>query len=127
MITIDDIKSRLETFGYTFDETADAKAVAYAQGKAEAHILNVINDTVIPEETKHAATDAICAEFLSLKKGTGQLPEDMIETVVKSVKLGDTSITLDESASVEQQFDAIIHSMLNYHSDDFIRFRKLVW
>ena len=126
-ITIEDIKSRLETFGYKFNEASDTFALTFAKDKAEMHIKNVINDSDVPEEAKYAAIDAICAEFLALKKGTGQLPDELIESVVKSVKMGDTTITLDESASADRQFDAIVNSMMNYYSDDFMRFRKMVW
>ncbi len=126
-ITIEDIKSRLETFGYKFNEASDTFALNFAKDKAEQHIKNIINDTDIPDEAKFATIDAICAEFLALKKGTGQLTDELIESVVKSVKLGDTTVTLDESASADRQFDAIVNSMMNYYSDDFMRFRKMVW
>lgn len=126
-ITIEDITSRLKTFGYEFNEASDTYALNFAKGKAEQHIKNVINSSDIPEESKFATIDAICAEFLALKKGTGQLPDELIECVVKSVKLGDSTLTLDESASVDKQFDAIVSSMTNYYSDDFMRFRKMVW
>lgn len=126
-ITIEDIKTRLETFGYKFNEASDTYALNFAKDKAEQHIKNVINSSEIPEESKFATIDAICAEFLALKNGTGQLPDELIESVVKSVKMGDATITLDESASVGQQFDAIVSSMTNYYSDDFMRFRKMVW
>ena len=126
-ITIEDITSRLETFGYKFNEASDTFALTFAKDKAERHIKNVINDSDIPEESKFATVDAICAEFLILKKGTGQLTDELIESVVKSVKMGDATVTLDESASADQQFDAIVKSMMNYYSDDFMRFRKMVW
>lgn len=126
-ITIEDITSRLETFGYEFNEASDTYALNFAKDKVEQHIKNVINSSDIPEESKFATIDAICAEFLALKKGTGQLPDELIECVVKSVKLGDSTLTLDESASLDKQFDAIVSSMTNYYSDDFMRFRKMVW
>lgn len=121
------IIKRLETMGYTYNPQTDEYALEFAEDRVTERILNAINDSEIPDGLSFLATDMVCAEFLKLKKGFGQLTEIQFEQIARTIKLGDTNIEFANDASPEQKFDAAINYLLTGHEDEFARYRKLVW
>lgn len=97
------------------------------------YIMNACNINYVPTELTRSAALSALGEFLQLKKGSGHIDFDSIdmESAVKSLNIGDTSVTLGSNAgkkSNEQRFDETVTAML--HSLDesqLARFRKLIW
>ena len=123
----DKLIARLKDLGYVYEPTKDENLLTFTTDAVENKIKNRINDTTIPAELLAIEIDMICGEFLKLKKSLGQLTEYDFQQLVESIKEGDTTVTFQDGASIEQQFDSLIDSMINGHKEDFIRHRKLVW
>lgn len=121
------IIERLKSFGYEYKDDTDAFSLDFAIEKVTNHVLNKTNCSEIPERLINIAIDMVCAEFLKLKKGFGQLTDIEFEQVAQSIKLGDTNVQFPNEATAEQKFDAAINYLLSGHEDDFIRHRKMVW
>lgn len=124
---LENIIKRLKDFGYEYKETTDAYSLEFATDKVEHHILNQTNCSEVPEGLINIAIDMVCAEFLKIKKSFGQLSNFDFELVAQSIKLGDATVQLSNDATPEQKFDAAINYLLSGHTDDFIRYRKMVW
>lgn len=118
--------NRLKSLGYTY-VTEDEWLLEFCTEKIENRIKREINDASIPKQLLEIEVDMICGEFLKAKKGTGQLTTYDFKQITQTVKAGDTQVTFFEGSSPEQQFDSLISTMINGHTADFIRFRKLVW
>lgn len=124
---LENIIKRLDGFGYQYEEKTDAYMLEFAVEKATNHVLNNINASEMPEGLIHIAIDMVCAEFLMIKKGFGQLSDFTFEYIAQNVKLGDTNVQFASEATPEQKFDACINHLLTGHDDDFARYRKMVW
>lgn len=124
---LENIIKRLKDFGYEYNETTDAYSLEFAMDKVEYHILNQTNCSEVPEGLTNITIDMVCAEFLKIKKGFGQLSNFDFELIAQSIKLGDATVQLSNDATPEQKFDAAINYLLSGHTDDFIRYRKMVW
>lgn len=122
-----DVIKRLRDFGYDYKEAESSDSLDFAISKTTWCILNATNCAEIPEGLSFIAIDMVCAEFLKIKKGFGQLTEIVFENVAKSVAMGDTNVTFADEATPEQKFDAAINYLLTGHEDDFLRYRKMVW
>lgn len=118
---------RLDSFGYAYKEDEDAFSLEFATDKVENHIRHKTNQDDIPEGLNNVAIDMICAEFLNVKKGFGQLTDYDFESIAQSIKLGDASVQLSNDATPEQKFDAVVGYLLNGHDEDFVRYRRMVW
>ncbi len=123
----ENVIKRLKTFGYEYDLNNDSYSIEFAIEKVTNHILNKTNCSEIPDGLNNIAIDMVCAEFLNLKKGFGQLTDFDFEMVAESVKLGDTNIQFAKGSTPEQKFDSCIGYLLTGHEDDFAKYRKLVW
>ncbi|CUH95883.1 hypothetical protein P22_1969 [Propionispora sp. 2/2-37] len=122
---LDDVKSRLESFGYT-PTAADNWVLGFCIGKVENHIKNNCNVAAVPEGLRLIAIDMACGGFLFGKKQSGQSVGIDFEAVVKSVAEGDTTITFDSKNSAEAKYDSLIAYLL--HGEvDFARFRCVKW
>lgn len=121
------IIERLKTFGYEYIEKEDAYSLDFAMSKVTWNILNNINQSEIPEGLMFIAIDMVCAEFLKIKKGFGELDSIDFELIANNIKLGDTNIQFAPAATPEQKFDASIDYLLTGYESEFIRYRKLVW
>ena len=124
----DDIKARLETFGYVCTGNDDW-LIDFTTLKIENDIKTQCNTDIIPEELYQTKVDMIVGEFLFAKKNMGQLPELDLAAAVKSIQEGDTNITFaigSGSSTPEQRFDAIVNSLRN-PSINFGSFRRIKW
>lgn len=121
------ISNRLADFGYKYVEDKDSFSVTFAIDKVTNHILHETNCSELPKSLTQIAVDMVCAEFLKLKKGFGQLTDTEFELVAQTIKLGDANVQFSSEATPEQKFDAAITYLLSGHETDFAACRKMVW
>lgn len=123
---IDLVLKRLETLGYECAE-GDEFLTAFSIQKIENTIKNECNVTEIPDGLKYIAVDMICGEILLNKKQTNLLGDNFsIDSALKSIKLGDTTVQLDDESD-ESKLNVLINHLINYGTDEFICYRKLKW
>ncbi|OUQ33245.1 hypothetical protein [Massilimicrobiota timonensis] len=123
---IDLVLKRLETLGYECAE-GDEFLTAFSIQKIENTIKNECNVTEIPDGLKYIAVDMICGEILLNKKQTNSLGDNFsIDSALKSIKLGDTTVQLDDESD-ESKLNVLINHLINYGTDEFICYRKLKW
>ena len=121
----EDVVKRLASFGYEVIE-ADEWVVNFLVGKATDEICNFCNVNEIPEALHRIAVDMVCGEFLLAKKGTGHLDGFDVETAVKTLKEGDTSITFAVSDN-SITLDGFINLLMTSGKSQFVAFRRLRW
>lgn len=123
---IDLVLKRFETLGYECAE-GDEFLTAFSIQKIENTIKNECNVTEIPDGLKYIAVDMICGEILLNKKQTNSLGDNFsIDSALKSIKLGDTTVQLDDESD-ESKLNVLINHLINYGTDEFICYRKLKW
>lgn len=125
---IEMVLKRLDSFGYTVEDS-DAWMIGFAMKKVENTILNECNISEIPDGLNHTAVDMACGEFLLGKKQTGQLElgELDLNGAIKSIKEGDTQVTMDESESDSDKVDSLINYLMNNGRGDLVCFRRIRW
>jgi len=125
---IEMVLKRLDSFGYEVKES-DAWMIGFAMKKVENTILNECNISEIPDELNHTAVDMACGEFLLGKKQTGQLELGDLDLngAIKSIKEGDTQVTMDESESDSDKVDSLINYLMNNGRGDLVCFRRIRW
>lgn len=123
---IDLVLNRLKSLSYEIVE-GDEFLIAFTIQKVENTIKNECNITKIPEGLNYVAVDMICSETLMTKKQTNSLGDNFsIDSALKSVKLGDTSVQLD-GESDEAKLNALINHLMNYGMNELICYRKIKW
>ncbi len=125
---LDDVKKRLESFGYVITE-ADSWILDFIIQKVESHIKNQCNTVTVPVGLHQVAVDMAVGEFLLGKKSIGQLTGFDLETAVKSIQEGDTNITFaigEGSKTPEARLDALI-SFLMHPEDNYASYRCIKW
>ena len=124
-MTLDDIKQRLTSFGYTAT-AADDWMLGFCLDKVTNHIKQNCNVSEVPLGLHSIAVDMACGEFLFGKKSSGQSIGIDFEAAMKSIQEGDTTVTFDTSKSAEGQYDALIGYLL--HGEvDFAAYRCIKW
>jgi len=126
---LDDVKKRLESFGYIVTD-ADAWVLDFIIKKVENHIKNQCNTSTVPEELHEIAVDMVVGEFLLNKKSIGQLEGFDLETAVKQIQEGDTSVTFaigDGNKTPEERLDELISYLMNYGKGKFTAYRCIKW
>jgi len=119
------VKGRLESLGYMATD-ADRWLLVFLIEKVNDHVENQCNIAEIPENLFFFVVDMVCAEFLSNKKGVGQLEGISEETAVKSIKEGDTAVTFAIADDVSS-FCGLLKSMKAELQAQLVRFRRLAW
>ena len=122
---IDVVKKRLESLNITVED-ADGWLLNFLIEKVSDHIENACNIDKIPDNLFFFTVDMVCAEFLSNKKGVGQLSDLDIETAVKSIKEGDTTIQFAVADNIDP-LDGLIQGMKASLQGQLVRFRRLQW
>lgn len=130
MVSRQDVIGRLAQLGYKATES-DYAHIDFELRKVVNYALNYCNITELPEIVEPKLTDRVCAEFLFVKKNSGQLGEDFdLDAPAKIIKEGDTSITMsygEGGKTPEQRFDNMVDS-LNKSLDKLLtRHRRLQW
>lgn len=81
------------------------------------------------KELENIAVDMAVGEYLKFKKTCGQLDGFDLETTIKQIKEGDTSIQYaigEGNLTPEQRLDIFIESLIE-RSKELYKFRRLVW
>lgn len=96
----------------------------------QQRILNLTNQSTIPEGAKSVAVYMAVGEYLNMQKAMGQLTGFDLEAAVKQIQEGDTNTVFafgDGSMTPEQRLNGLIDYMINGRTRELYRFRKLVW
>ena len=93
-------------------------------------IKNETNQPAIPEGLNRLAVEMVAGQYLSLKKGSGQLEGFDLEAAVKQIQEGDTNTVFaigEGNTTPEQRLDTLINYLMNGRTREFIKYRRLVW
>lgn len=133
---ISDVTERLASFGYTVTAD-DTWVLGFISEKVESSIKNdcgvydtASSSVVIPNELHGIAVDMVCGEFLYLKKQTGQLEGFDLDTALKTVQAGDTTVTFaigEGSMTPEQRLNSFISYLMTNGKGEFICYRRIKW
>lgn len=131
ILTIDDVKTRLQSFGYEF-KTGDEVLINFSISKVTNTILNDCNVSEIPNGLSNIAIDMATGEFLTAKKAFA--PDDItgldLDYAIKQLEEGDTKTTFavgEGTQTAEQRLDAFIVHLLTYGRDEFSCYRCIRW
>ena len=124
----EDAVALLNAFGVT---VADADPLLdFIISAVTERIKNETNQPAIPEGLNRLAMEMVAGQYLSLKKGAGQLEGFDLEAAVKQIQEGDNNTVFavgDGSTTPEQRLDALINYLVNGRTHEFIRYRRIVW
>lgn len=96
----------------------------------QQRILNLTNQSTIPEGAKSVAVYMAVGEYLNMKKGMGQLEDFDLNAAIKQIQEGDTNITFaigDGSQTPEQRLNSLIDFLINGRIGEIYRYRRIVW
>jgi len=126
---LEDVKERLASFDYQVTE-ADSWMLTFLIQKVENHIKNICNISTIPEELLNIAVNMVVGEFLLNKKSIGSLEGFNLETAIKQIQEGDTSITYaigDGDLTPEKRLDLLIDYLINHGKNELLSYRCIKW
>ena len=129
MVTLGRVTERLTDLGYTVTET-DNRMLQFELDKTLDYVKNYCNITTIPEILDYRIIDRVCAYFLYNKKNSGSLAGFDYDTVIKSIKEGDTTITYavgQGEDTPENRFDAFVKSLERGFDKWITPHRRLRW
>lgn len=109
---------------------SDDSLVAYLINSVSEKVLNETNLAEIPDGLHFAAVEMVVGEYLSMKKGTGQLEGFDLDAAIKQIQEGDTNIVYavgDGSSTPEQRVNDLITYLTKDRTPEFLRYRKLLW
>lgn len=122
-----DIKERLTSLGYTNTDTDD-KSIEFLIEKVEHGILHWCNIDEVPECLKFVVIERVCGEFLLGKASFNQLDESLVESLVKTTKIGDTEIQYQVGATTPLDIlRSQCKNMTTYGTTELIAHRRLSW
>ena len=123
---VDDIDKRLQSLSYVLQEGEDW-AVNFVIQSVTNTIKNNCNTTEIPDGLYNVAINMCVGEFLATKKVLGQLTDDQMESVIKTIEEGDTKITYADEKSLSTLFDTFTNNLRAGNASEFTRYRRLLW
>ena len=125
---IESVLQRLVSFGCTPTKD-DVFPIAFGIQKVRNHILNQINQEVIPEGLHETTVDMVCGEVLFGKYLSGKLEMDDLDFdgIIKTVSEGDTSVTFADGGQDEDKFRQLIEWLMNGKGCDLLCYRKMRW
>ena len=129
MITIENIIDRLKQLGYTVVET-DYEQINFHLNYMIDYTLNYCNITEIPEIVEPRLIDRVCCDFLFYKKNSGTLDGFNYDTVIKSIKEGDTTVTYAVGSgedTPENRFDSFVKRLERGYDKWLVPHRRLRW
>ena len=124
----EDVVALLDAFGVT--GAADDPLLDFIISTVTERIKNETNQPAIPEGLNRLAVEMVAGQYLSLKKGSGQLEGFDLEAAVKQIQEGDTNTVFaigDGNTTPEQRLDTLINYLMNGRTREFIKYRRLVW
>lgn len=124
---INDVFYRLIGFGYT-PTKSDVFTIGFSIIKVDNNIKNYCNITSIPYELYPTFVELCWVEILSILHSNGKLDEVFESNeVVKTVSIGDTSVTFDNTSSVSEQINNLIVNLTQQAERGVLCFRKVKW
>lgn len=120
---------RLEMLGYIAVEE-DYPAIDYELQEVINYTLNYCNITEVPEVVEPRLIDRVCSYFLYYKKNSGSLNGFNYETVIKSIKEGDTTLTYavgQGEDTPENRFDAFVKKLELTYDKWLTPHRRIRW
>lgn len=93
-------------------------------------IKNETNQSTIPEGLGSVAVNMAAGQYLTFKKGAGQLENFDLEAAEKQITEGDTSVTFaigEGSLTPEQRLDRLLDFLMYSGVSQFTAFRRLKW
>ena len=124
------IINRLKQLGYEATEDDDEQ-IDFELTKILNYVVNnFTRTTTIPEILDPRIIDRVCCDFLYYKKNSGSLKGFNYDTVIKSIKEGDTTITYavgQGEDTPENRFDAFVKSLERGFDKWCTPHRRLVW
>ena len=123
-----DVVALLDAFGVT--GAADDPLLDFIISTVTERIKNETNQPAIPEGLNRLAVEMVAGQYLSLKKGSGQLEGFDLEAAVKQIQEGDTNTVFaigEGNTTPEQRLDTLINYLMNGRTREFIKYRRLVW
>lgn len=129
MVSREHIIKRLAQLGYTATEK-DHEQIDFELELTLNYVKNYCNITSIPEILDPRITDRVCAYFLYNKKNSGSLEGFNYETVIKSIKEGDTTVTYavgQGEDTPENRFDAFVKQLERGFDKWITPHRRLRW
>lgn len=135
---IADVKLRLAGFGFPVKPGgSDDMFIEFSYEKVVNQIKHRINRSSIPKGLYEIAVDMVCAEYLYMKDGLGQIDKEAgdydITASAKKIQDGDTNVEFSTSAAAEAASDPAVKfaALLDYlrHSNgtDFTHYRRMLW
>ena len=122
------IKDRLGSLGYNSLVVTDDKTIPYLIGKVEANIKHWCNIEEVPKCLEYVVIERVCGEFLLDKASFNQLDDALVETLVKSTKLGDTEINYQVGATTPLDIlRSQCKNMTSYGLSELKAHRRLKW
>lgn len=129
MVVRDNIVKRLKYLGYVVTED-DYEHIDFELKKTLNYVMNYCNITIIPEILDPRIIDRVCSDFLFYKKNSGNLEDFNYDTVIKSIKEGDTQIQYavgQGEDTPENRFDAFVKSLERGFDKWITPWRRLRW
>lgn len=124
---IAEIKDRLTSLGYTVTD-ADDKSIKFQLNKVEQYIKHWCNIDEVPECLNYVVIERVCGEFLLEKASFNQLDESLVESLVKTTKIGDTEIQYQVGATTPLDIlRSQCKNMTSYGKSELISHRRFPW
>ena len=124
---IAEIKERLNSLGYETTD-ADNKSIQFLLNKVELNIKHWCNIDEVPDCLKYVVIERVCGEFLLEKASFNQLDETLVDSLVKSTKIGDTEINYQVGATTPMDIlRSQCKNMTSYGLSDLKAHRRLAW
>lgn len=124
----EDAVALLDAFGV--QGAADDPLLDFIIATVTERIKNETNQPAIPDGLNRLAVEMVAGQYLSLKKGSGQLEGFDLEAAVKQIQEGDTNTVFaigEGNTTPEQRLDTLINYLMNGRTREFIKYRRLVW
>lgn len=129
MVCREDVINRLSQLGYVAT-VEDYDHIEFELSKTLNYVMNYCNITKIPEILDPRIIDRICGDFLYFKKNSGSLKGFNYETVIKSIKEGDTTLTYavgQGEDTPENRFDNFVKQLDRGFDKWLTSFRCIKW
>lgn len=129
MVSVNDVKTRLEMLGYKPTD-ADNSAIEYCTAKAGKTLTALTNTSAVPDGLFYVHTDMAAGFFLKDKKASGQLDGVFdFSAPAQSISEGDISVTFAQGSdgTPEEKFNALCEKLTTPDNAVILRYRRLLW